>query len=292
MFWLDLQTVLISGLLLGSMYTLMGVGLSIIWSTLRVFNFTHGVLMLMGAYLAWTISNYRGLSIPLPFAVIFAVVCTFLFGTFIFRILVRSHLKRTNLVLTIIITTLAGLIFIQNSVQLIWGPRMKRLPKLIPGLINLFGINISAQEVFTIVFAPVIVFLLVLFLKRTRLGLAVRGIAQNRDSALLIGVNVPRIYSFTWGLSAALAALAGVMLGSIRLMTPLLGSDPLIKSVIVVILGGLASIWGTIIAAYVIGFLETICVLYLGLYWTPPVLFLVMILVLVFKPTGLFGEDK
>lgn len=291
MLWLDIQTVLISGLVLGSMYTLMGIGLSIVWSTLRVFNFAHGVLMMMGAYLAWTISNDKGLGFPLALGVVFALACLFLFGTFLFRTLIRPHLKQTNLVLIVVITTLAGSFFIENSAHLIWGPRMKRLPKLIPGVISIFGINISAQEVFVIVLAPIIVFLLVNFLTRTRLGLAVRGVEQNRDSAFLIGVNVPTIYSFTWGLSAALAAMVGIILGSIRFMTPLMGSDPLMRSIIVVILGGLVSIWGTIAAAYLVGFLEAICMLYLGLYWTTPVLFLVMILVLTFKPTGLFGED-
>ena len=290
--WLDLQAILISGLVLGSMYALMATGLSLVWGTLRVFNFAHGSLMMMGAYLAWTVCHRRGLDLGLALGVAAAVTGLFLLGVIIFHTLVRPYMKRPNLVLIAVITTLAGSIFLDNSAHLIWGPRMKRLPRLVDGSVGLLGANVSAQEALVIILAPAILAILALFLKRTKLGLAIRGVEQNRDSALLLGVNVSGIYALTWGLSAALAAVAGIILGSIRFVTPTMGGDPLMRSFMVVILGGLGSMYGTMTAAYIVGLLEAVCMLVLGLYGTPPILFLVMVLVLVFKPTGLFGEKE
>ena len=287
----DIQTILISALVLGSMYSLMATGLSIVWGTLRVFNFAHGSLMMLGAFLTWTVCHNRGLGLGLAIGIVAGITSLFCVGIIVYQTLVKPYLKRANLVLIAVITTLAGSIFFDNSAHILWGPRMKRLPRLVEGKVSLLGTQISAQEAMIILIAPTVLLLLALFLKWTRMGMAVRAVEQNRDSALLLGVNVTAIYAFTFGLSAALASVAGVILGSVRFITPTMGSDPLMRSFIVVILGGLGSLYGTMAAAYIVGLLEAICMLYLGLYGTPPVLFLVMVLVLVFKPQGLFGSD-
>ena len=288
---LDLQTILLSGLTLGSMYALMATGLSLVWGTLRVFNFAHGSLMMFGAYLAWTVCHNRGLGWGLSAGIVAALVGLFALGIIIYRILDRPFMDRLNLVLIVVITTLAGSIFLDNSAHLVWGPRMKRLPRLIKGEIEVLGTSISAQEALVILLAPAVMILLALFIKRTKLGMAIRGVEQNREASLLIGVNVEWIYAFTFGLSASLAAMAGIILGSIRFITPTMGGDPLTRAFIVVILGGLGSLYGTMSAAYIVGLLEAACMLYLGIYGTPPVLFLTMVLVLTFKPTGLFGTE-
>ena len=288
---LDLRTILLSGLTLGSMYALMATGLSIVWGTLRVFNFAHGSLMMFGAYLGWTVCHNRGLGWGLSAGVVISLMGVFILGAILYRILVRPFMDRLNLVLIVVITTLAGSIFLDNSAHLIWGPRMKRLPRLIEGKMALLGTSISLQDVLVIVLAPAILILLAIFLKRTKLGMAIRGVEQNRDASLLIGVNVEWIYAFTFGLSASLAAMAGIALGSIRFITPTMGGDPLTRAFMVVILGGLGSLYGTMTAAYIVGMLEAVCMLYLGIYGTPPVLFLTMVIVLTFKPTGLFGVE-
>jgi branched-chain amino acid transport system permease protein len=153
------------------------------------------------------------------------------------------------------------------------------------------GTVISKQDVLIMLSAPVILGLVALFLSRTRMGLAIRGVEQNRDSALLAGVNVSGIYARTFAISAGLAAVAGILLGINRFIQPSMGSSPLLIAFIVVVLGGLGSLWGTMLSAYIIAFIQAITITYLGLYWAPVVLFIVMILTLVFRPNGLFGKE-
>jgi len=287
----NLQAILLTAIILGSLYALMSIGLSIVWGTLRIFNFAHGSLMTLGAYIAWTVTSSTGLGAGIGFAIIFALVFMVVFGMFFERLLIAPFIKRQGAALVTIITTLAGSIFIENSAHIIWTPRMKQLPSFIEGDVNMLGTVIATQELVVVIGAPLILVTLAWFLKNSRLGLAIRGVEQNRDSALLAGVNVSMVYTITFGLSAGLAALAGIMLGTTRFITPSMGNTPLLKAFIVVILGGLGSMVGTMVSAYIISLIESISMSYLGLYWTPAVLFAIMILVLVFKPTGLFGEE-
>jgi branched-chain amino acid transport system permease protein len=287
---ITLNTILLSGLLLGALYALISTGLSMVWSTLRMFNFAYGSLVTLGAYIAWTAIEPTQFGIPIGIGIAIAVVMLFGIGMLLERILISPFAKRPDASLIVMITTLAGSIFIENGIQIIWGPRMKQLPTLVTGKIQILGTSISTTEFIMLLGAPTILILLTLLLKYTKIGLAIRGVEQNRDLALLTGVNVSRIYSITFGISAGLAAAAGIMLGSTRIISPTMGSTPLIKGFIVVILGGLGSMGGTMIGAFVIGMIEAISTSFLGLYWTPAVLFGVMILTLIVKPTGLFGE--
>lgn len=285
----DLEAILLTGLVLASLYALMSTGLSMVWGTLRIFNFAHGALMTLGAYVAWWVSQNAGISVGV--SVLVAIVVLIGIGLVLERLLIAPFAKRADAALVAIITTLAGSIFLQNATQLIWGPRIKQLPTLISGSVSIFGTSISMQEVFTIVMAPLLLVGLALFLKYTRVGLAIRAVEQNRYAAYLAGVNPALIYAIVFGLSAGMAAIAGIMLGSIRFITPTLGDAPLLKAFIVVILGGLGSLRGTIAGAYFVGMLEAASISILGLYWTPVVLFAVMIVVLVFRPNGLFGAE-
>ncbi len=287
----NLQAILLTAIILGSLYALMSTGLSMVWGTLRMFNFAHGSLMTLGAYVAWTVTDRAGLGAGIAVGIPTAVVFMVGFGMLLERLLVAPFVKRQGAALVVIITTLAGSVFLDNAAHLIWSPRMKQLPPFVEGSVQLLGTMISAQELAVIIGAPVILLAVAWFLRRTRLGLAIRGVEQNRDSAQLAGVNVSLVYSITFGLSSGLAALAGIMLGTTRFITPSMGTTPLLKAFIVVILGGLGSMGGTMLSAYVIGLIESLSMSYLGLYWTPAVLFGIMILVLVVKPTGLFGEE-
>lgn len=288
---LNMQAILLTGVLLGSLYALMSTGLSMVWGTVRIFNFAHGSLVMLGAYVTWSVVQLLGGGIGLAISVIVAIVVLFGLGMFLERILIAPFISSGNIVLISTITTLAGSIFLENSAHLIWGPRLKQLPTLIEGKVKLLGTVITTQETMMIVAAPLILSVLVWFLKKTRIGLAIRAVEQNRGSALLVGVNVPLVYTLTFGISATLAAVAGMLLGSTRFITPAMGNVPLLKAFIVVILGGLGSLGGTMAGAYIIGFLEAVSISTVGLYWTPAVLFGVMILVMVIRPTGLMGEE-
>ena len=269
---------------------MMASGLSVVWTTLGVFNFAHGALMTLGAFIAWTISEYLGLGL---FAGLIAGTGgAALAGAIIERLLVRPYYANRNMLLITVMTTLAAMIIIEKGTQIIWGPRLKQLPRLAEGELFVFGSAISIHEALIVLIAPVMLLALWAFTSRTATGRSMRAVGQNQTAAALIGIHVPRAFGLAYALSAGLAGFTGVLLGSIRFVTPTMGAEPLVKAMTVVILGGLGSLGATAGAALVIGFLEAFLILAVGLYWTPSLLFLTMIVVLVFRPNGLFGGSS
>lgn len=282
-----LLATLVSGLVLGSLYALMSSGLSLVWTTLGVFNFSHGALMMVGAFIAWTVSEVLGLG-PIV-GILSGTLAAGLIGVIIERLLVRPFYSNRNMLLITAMTTLAAMVILERGAQMIWGARLKQLPRLIPGEVQILGTTISAHEALLIVLAPLILVALWRFTVMTNRGRSLRAVGQNQDLAALLGIDVPVAFALAFGISAALAGLTGALLGSIRFITPTMGSEPLTKAMIVVIFGGLGNLGATAGAAYLIGFIEAFLILGLGLYWTPFVLFLLMILVLLFRPNGVFG---
>ena len=149
-----MTSTLISGLVLGSLYALMASGLSVIWTTLSVFNFSHGALMMFGAYVAWTVSEALGYGL-LP-GMLSAIVVTALVGVFIERFLVRPFYGNANMLLITVMTTLAAMIILEKGSQMIWGPRLKQLPRLIDGDLAVFDAVVSNHEALIVVLAPTI----------------------------------------------------------------------------------------------------------------------------------------
>lgn len=286
----SLNAMLVSGIVLGSFYAIMASGLSLIWTTLGIFNFAHGVFMALGAYVAWTISDAAGLDLWLGIAIALAVAAVCAVGILTERLFVRPFYGERNMLLITTMTTLAVMMFLEKGIQFVWGPRLKQVRPVLTGDVTVLGVTISAHEAFVVCLAPVLLFGLWGFLRLTRTGRAIRAVGQNAQAARLIGINVPAMFAITFALSAGAAALTGILLGSIRLITPGLGSEPLIKAFIIVIFGGLGSLGGTIGAAYVIGLLEAFLIVTVGMYWTPSALFLLLILTLLVRPQGLFGK--
>ena len=318
-----------SGLVSGSLYALMASGLSLVWGTVRMFNFAHGAMVMIGAYSAWYISNRGGLAkvlqplgksivensessgalggalLPigewilsmkggfgLLFGVPFAIIFCGLAGYVIYILLVKPFVGKPGADLVVIITTIAGASFLQNGVQVVFGPRYKQLERIWKGPpLLIVDTAIGLQEVLIIVLTPIALILLNLFLKRSKLGLAIRAVAQNDDFARLVGINVNQIYPLTFVVSSILAGLAGVMLGGLFFILPTMGSEPLLRAFVVVVFGGLGSLPGTIVGSYVIGLIEQTSAYVFSLYWAPVVLFATLILVLIFRPRGLMGGE-
>lgn len=282
-----LAEILFGGLFQGSLYAMMAVGLALVWTTIGVFNFSHGVFMMLGAYLAWQLVEV-GLHPAAAFPL--AVLATAAVGWLLQAAVVRPLIGRANLVLVVVITTLAAGSLIENGVLTIWGPRSKQLPPLADGNTMIGSIGVSLHQIAIIVVTPLILGALWMFLTRTRLGLALRAVAQNEDASQLVGLNVTALYGLAFAIAAALACLAGIFMGGYRFMSPVMGADPLLKALIVVVFGGISSISGPIFAAYLIGFFEAACSYYFGLYWTPALLFAVLILTLMVRPEGIFSS--
>jgi branched-chain amino acid transport system permease protein len=246
--------------------------------------------MTLGAYLAWTLADSGALGLSPPVALLVAVAAVAGVGALLERLLIRPFYGHRAMLLVTVMTTLAATVFLSKGIQLVWGPRLKQLPPLRSGNVSIFGTSISAQEALIVAVAPVILGLLWTFLRFSRTGRGIRAVGQNPQAAELIGIDVARLFAITFALAAALAALTGILIGSVRLITPALGDEPLIKALIIVIFGGLGSMFGTIWAAYLIGLAEAVLVFTIGIYWAPSTLFLLLILVLLLRPQGLMGK--
>jgi branched-chain amino acid transport system permease protein len=284
--------VLLGGVVLGALYALMATGLAVVWTTLGIFNFAHGTFIALGAYIAWQIASSEATGAGLLFGAVISIAGMFAIGVFVYYLLIKPFERNSDIVVKSVITTLAGATILENSINLIWGPRNKQLDPFFTGDISFLGLVVSRNEVAVIVIALIILAALGLFLQRATLGRAMRAVAQNREAAQLMGIDVTGLYAVSFGLSAALAALAGILIGSTRFMSPTMGSDPLMKALIVVIFGGIAQFTGPIYAAFIVGLLESSMTYFVGLYWSPTVLFCVMIGVLIIKPEGLFGRYR
>ncbi|RWP44532.1 branched-chain amino acid ABC transporter permease [Mesorhizobium sp.] len=275
------------GLFQGSLYAMMAVGLALLWTTIGVFNFSHGVFMMLGAYFAWQLVAF---GLPVVIAFPLAVIVMAGAGWILQASVVRPLIGRPNIVLVVVITTLAAGSLMENGALTVWGPRSKQLPSLIEGNTTVAGVGVSLHQIAIIVITPLILAALWSFLNRTRLGLALRAVAQNEDASQLVGLNVTALYGLAFAIAASLAGLAGIFMGGYRFMNPSMGADPLLKALIVVVFGGISSISGPIFAAYLIGFFEAASNYYFGLYWTPALLFLVLIATLMVRPEGIFAS--
>ena len=180
--------------------------------------------------------------------------------------------------------------FLENLALYLFGARLKALDQVVTGTVTIAGTAMQAQNLLVIILAPVLLGSLALFLKLSKHGLAIRAIAQNREAAQLLGIRIERTYFMTFAVSAALAGIAGVMIGGLFNITPSMGNEPLLRAFLVVVFGGLGSLPGTIIAAYAIGLIEAASSYYIGIYWTPVVLFAVLITILLVRPHGLLGR--
>jgi branched-chain amino acid transport system permease protein len=179
---------------------------------------------------------------------------------------------------------------VENLLRLTYGPRLQQIPAVFTGNTVVRGISITHQGVLVSVVAITSLFALHTFLKSSRHGLSIRAVSEQQDAAKLMGIPVLRVFLIVMIVSAAMAGLAGILLSSMLSLTPFAGFLPLLKALIVTIFGGLGSVKGTIVGAYVIGLLEASTQVFLGVGWSLPVLFLFIILVLVLRPEGLYGE--
>jgi len=283
-------TIIVSALVSGSLYALVAGGLSLVWGALGVFNFSHGVLIMVGAYVAWVVSSPSGLGAGLPAGILASILAMAVIGAVLYLLLVKPWIGKPEAALSVIMTTIAGAIFIENLVLLVFGAHFKAIDQILPGSLSIGGMTIQAQELLAMLLAPILLVALAIFLTRHKMGLAIRAIAQNREAAQLLGIGVERIYIVTFAVSSILAGLAGIMLAGLFNISPSMGDDPLLRAFVVVVFGGLGSLPGTIVGAYAIGLIEAVSSYYIGIYWTPVVLFVVLIGILTVRPTGLLGR--
>lgn len=278
----------LSAILLAGLYATMAYGLGLIYGTLRVVNLAHGGVIMAGAYLGWTL--HEGFGIDPYLSIPIVAVAAFVLGVIMYQLLVR-RLPRgpaggpASLLLLfgvwLVLRNIAYLIFTGNdqTIRTTYSSRS----------LAILGSHVSVNRLVVLGIAVVIAVALHLLLKRTQLGRAIRAVAQNADSCTLVGVDVNRIYTLTFGIGSALAGVAGVLLATLFSFSPNAGSSELLKSFVVVVLGGLGSVFGISVAALIVATAEVFAILVLPSYLTTAVGFMLLVLVLILRPGGLFG---
>lgn len=283
----------VSGLVTGSIYALMTVGMTLIYGTLRTLNMAHGSMVMIGGYVAWMV--FDGLGLGPVAGIVAAAGVAFVFGIGIQQVAVRPLIGRpgVDFEMTAFISTFAVTIVLSNLALELYGARNKAVPPVIHGRVHLIeGVSVSWHSIVMAGVAIITLLGLGAYLSKTRYGLAISAVAQQLDAARLMGIPAQRVYNLTMGVSSALAAIAGVLLASVFFVSPNAGDLPLLKALIVAIFGGLGSVRGTILAAYIIGLLEALVSLYLGVKWSLPLLFLSIMVVMLLRPTGLLGKPE
>jgi branched-chain amino acid transport system permease protein len=279
----------VSAVLLAGLYATMAYGLGLIYGVLRVVNLAHGGVIMAGAYLGWVLFDRLGIDPYLSIPVVVAV--SFGFGVLLYKLLVR-HLPRGAAGGPASLLLLFGVwLLLRNGAYLLFtGNDQAIRTSYSTRAVALLGTQVSLNRLAVLGIAVLAPLLLQAFLTRTYDGRAIRAVAQNADSCTLVGVDVERIYALTFGIGTALAGLAGLLLATIFSFNPAFGAGELLKSFVVVVLGGLGNVLGTGLAALILALVEVFAIAVLPSYLTGAVGFVMLVLVLVLRPGGLFGH--
>ena len=283
-------THLINGISLGSVYAIIALGYTMVYGIAKMLNFAHGDVIMVGAYICFfAVASFH---LPPVLGVVIAMLLCTVLGMLIERLAYKPLRQAAGL--AVLITAIGVSYFLQNGAQLLWGSNNKMCPDIIPGSgIILFGgqLHISAATVVTIVACIVIMLALTWFTGYTRMGKAMRAVSEDKAAAQLMGINVNTTISVTFAIGSALAAIAGVLyMSSYPILVPTTGSMPGIKALTAAVFGGIGSIPGALLGGVLLGVIEIFAGAYISTQLANAIVFLVLIIVLLVKPTGLLGR--
>jgi branched-chain amino acid transport system permease protein len=280
---------LLNALMLGGTYALLGIGLTMIFGIMRVVNFTHGELYTFGAYMVFFFA--MTLSTNFFLALVFAMVLGVALGAAIEFVLLRP-LRGANIDTTMLIM-IGAWIALQNSEQLVWTGIAKSVNHPFPMEPFVFGpVSVSWIRIFVFCVAILLIVGAHLLIHRTRLGKAMRSTFQDRETAALMGVNINAIHTATFALGSGLAAAAGALLGPVFVLVPSMGDMAALKSFAIVILGGLGSFMGATLGGFLLALVEEMGAGYISSGYRDAMGFLIIIVILIFRPTGLFAPAE
>ena len=280
---------LVNTVILGGTYALLGIGLTLIFGIMRVVNFTHGELYAFGAYAVFALAMLLGINFFL--ALLLAILGGVVIGAAIELVLLRP--MRGADIDTTMLVMIGAWIVMQNTEMLAWGGVAKAVVTPFPEVPLVIGpVSVSYLRIFVLAMALSLIAATYIMINKTKLGKAMRATFQDRDTAALMGVNINGIYTATFAIGSGLAAAAGALLGPVFLAVPTMGDLAALKSFAIVILGGLGSITGAAIGGFILAFAEELGAGYLSSGYRDAIGFLIIILVLMFKPTGLFSRAE
>jgi len=278
--------IIVNGLIVSGVYALLAVGFSLIFGVARIINLTHTAFYMLAAYLIFALATNLGLNLVL--SILLSVLAVTIIGMLSYKFIIARVREHET---TILIMTIALTIIIQESLLLAFGGHFRGVPGLVEGFVEILGVKVMYQEIITFGMVLLILAGTWLLLMKTRLGIAIRSTAQDREVANLMGINVPRMEMITMGIAVALAAIAGGLVAPLFVLEPHMWLHPLVMVLAVVVLGGLGSIKGSLLGALILGFTETMVVFLApsGSYLKGAVALSIMLVVILIRPRGLFG---
>lgn len=286
---MEFLSYLISGISLGSIYAIIALGYTMVYGIAKMLNFAHGDIIMVGGYVSFCAMSYLGLP-ALPAALLAMLACTVL-GIVIERLAYKP--LRSAPSLAVLITAIGVSYFLQNSALLIWKAAPKSYPAVVSGSAEFFDgeLKVPYISLLTIAICLVIMLGLSAFVSKSKMGKAMRACSEDKGAAQLMGINVNRTISMTFAIGSALAAVAGVLLCSFNSqLMPTTGSMPGIKAFTAAVFGGIGSIPGAFLGGLLLGIIEAMAKAYISMQLANSIVFAVLIVVLLVKPSGLLGK--
>ena len=281
---------LINGLRTGSIYALIAIGYTMVYGIAKMINFAHGDIIMVGAYALYFSISVLGL--PVPAALLITVIICGVLGVMIEKVAYKP--LRSAPPLAVLITAIGMSFFLQSASLLIFGSTPIPFQSVIPNVnISIGPVVISSITVVTLIVTAIAMILLTLFVNKTKLGSAMRAVSEDKGAAELMGINVNSTISMTFAIGSALAAVAGVLyICQYQSMKPTLGALPGIKAFVAAVLGGIGSIPGAMLGGILLGLIESVSKAYISTELADAIVFGVLIVVLLFRPSGLLGKKK
>ena len=279
---------LINGLALGSVYALLALGYTMVYGIIKLINFAHGEIYMIGAFSGYFAANTLGFSL-VP-TLIVAMVISAAAGIIIEKVAYKP--LRNSPRITLLITAIGVSLLLQNGMRLIVGANPKSFPELIKNkVISLGGVEINSKTILLLAVSAFLVFLLQFIVYKTKVGKAMRAASFDTEASQLMGINVNNTISLTFAIGSALAGVAGVLVAiSYPSITPYMGTMPGLKAFVAAVLGGIGSIPGALLGGFLMGMIETLTKAYISTSFSDAIAFSVLIIILLIKPSGLLGK--
>lgn len=283
-----MEIYIINGLVLGSIYALIALGLNLIWSITDIPDFSQGGIYVICAYLVYfSITSYN---IPWFVAMLLAAMAGAFMAFCFERFLYRRWRGRTDHIQ--LLCAIALFFLLANLAIYLWTAKSLNLEHYIRGVVNIFGVGVSYQRLMIVVVVIILFVIVNLFLKKTKTGKAIRAATQDLEVAPWMGIDINKVFSIIFAMGGALSGIAAALIAPVFAVYPMMGELPLLKALVVVILGGKGSLGGTLIAGLGLGVLESLGAGYISASYQHGYAFIILLIVLVFRPQGLFGSRK
>ncbi len=281
-----IENILINGLINGGVYALLAIGFSLIFGVARIVNIAHTAFYMLAAYFIFTFSTRLGWN-PF-FSILLTIILVPVVGVVTYKLTIEPIREHE---ITVMIVTIAVAMVFQELMLIIFGGHFRGNPSLFPGFLEFAGVRVSYQHLLTLVVVLAVLIITWEILFKTKLGIAIRATAQDREVANLMGMNVNQVAMITMAIAVAMAAIAGALIAPLFVVEPYMWLHPLVMMLAVVVLGGLGSIKGSFLGAFILGFSETLVVFLipLGAFLKGALSLSIMIVVLLLRPEGLFG---